>query len=81
MLPVEDVGTREIYDQLVSLNSKLDVYITRHENLESLTKQRTEDHETRLRSLEKWRYGLPATLVLAVASIAVSIAAVFTRLG
>lgn len=81
MLPSEEISTRAIYDQLVTLNSKLDVYITRHEHLEELTKDRTADHETRIRSLEKWRWSLPPTLVLAVASIAISVAAVFVRIG
>ena len=31
------------------------------------------DHEARIRSLEKWRYGLPIAGLLAVASVAVSI--------
>lgn len=49
--------------------------------LDTIVQHLMDDHEARLRSLEKWRYALPPTLVLAVASIVISIAAVFTRLG
>lgn len=49
--------------------------------LDGIAERLVEDHETRLRALERWRYALPVTLMFAVASIAVSIAAVFTRLG
>jgi hypothetical protein len=34
------------------------------------------DHEGRIRALEKWRYGMPLAGLLAIASTAVSIAAI-----
>lgn len=49
--------------------------------LDSIVKWLVDDHEQRLRKLEKWRYGLPLTLVLAAASVVVSVAAVWVRIG
>ena len=37
------------------------------------------DHETRLRSTERWRYSLPVSLLLACGSSAVGIAELFTH--
>lgn len=39
-------------------------------------KSDTDDHETRLRGLERWRYGLPASLVVSLGSAAASLVAV-----
>jgi len=36
------------------------------------------DHETRLRALERWRYSLPVSLVLALGSTGVAIAELVT---
>jgi hypothetical protein len=33
----------------------------------------TDDHETRIRGLERWRYMLPSSLITAVASAAVTV--------
>lgn len=49
--------------------------------LDSIVKWLVDDHEQRLRKLEKWRYGLPVTLVIAAISIVVSIAAIYIKLG
>lgn len=52
-----------------SLQSLADSIHTRHEQDTSLHS----DHEVRLRALERWRYAIPSTLVLALASIVITI--------
>lgn len=37
------------------------------------------DHETRLRLLERWRYSLPASLILAAGSAGVAIVSLLTQ--
>lgn len=48
--------------------------------LDSIVQWLVNDHESRIRKLEKWRWSLPPALILAVASIAISVAAVLVRL-
>jgi hypothetical protein len=38
-----------------------------------VSKAVNDDHEKRIRSLEVWRYGLPAAIITAVASIAITL--------
>lgn len=40
---------------------------------------RASDHETRLRSLERWRYAMPTSLVLAVVSVVTVVLQVMTH--
>lgn len=47
---------------LVRIETKLDVALTQQQ-----------DHEGRIRSLERWRYALPTTALLSLASVATSI--------
>lgn len=49
--------------------------------LDSIVNWLVDDHEQRLRKLERWRYGLPLTAIVALASVALSVAAVYMRLG
>lgn len=56
-----------------------DVYIEvrrLQDTVASMTPQgeRLNDHETRLRALERWRYSLPIALVLAAGSAAAAVA-------
>lgn len=53
-------------ERLVRIETKLDVLIGQHDAI-------TGDHEKRLRALERWRYALPTSLVLALGSIAVAV--------
>ena len=55
----------DIYTRQVQLDSKVDVI---HEQLKAIP-----DHEDRIRALERWRYALPMSLVLAVLSAAVTL--------
>lgn len=56
----------ELATRLTQIEAKLD-------ELVRVNKKRGEDHETRLRSLERWKYALPAsffgTLVAALVAI------------
>jgi hypothetical protein len=69
-MPTDDNGvlvtTRDIYDQLVTLNQEVR---TLSQTLIQ-TVARADDHETRLRTLEQWRYALPASLLLGLGSLA-----------
>lgn len=64
------VTAREIWLQLVDLTREV-------REMSGPVKDagfRLRDHEDRLRSLERWRYTLPVTLILAVASILAAVA-------
>lgn len=59
------ITARDIWLQLVSLTQEVrDMASPLKEAGRTLA-----DHETRLRLLERWRYALPTTMLLAVASI------------
>ena len=68
---VVEIGLKEIYDQLVSLNTKTEVMIG---DLKDLVKQ-AEDHEQRLRQLERNRW--PMHLLTALIALAAFLASVF----
>lgn len=57
--------------RLARIETKLDTVVSRL----------VDDHEERVRALERWRYALPVSFLFSVASITVAVAAVFTRLG
>lgn len=59
------IGFREIYEGLMDVKAAL----TRFEP----TVKTVLDHESRLRVLERWRYALPSSLVLAALSVVVAI--------
>jgi hypothetical protein len=65
------ITAREVYDAVVRLTGRVDVLI----NQQSSTQAEVQDHESRLRSLEKARWPLPSAAVLI--SIAALVAAVF----
>lgn len=43
------------------------------DSLDSSIKKVLDDHESRLRSIERWMYAVPPTLLIAVASVVASI--------
>lgn len=53
-------------DRLARIETKLDILITDYGKSD-------EDHETRLRALERWRYALPTSIVLAIGSLAATL--------
>lgn len=68
---VVEIGLKEIYDQLVSLNTKVEVMSG---DMKDLVKQ-AEDHEARLRALERNRW--PLHLLTALVALAAFLASVF----
>lgn len=74
-VPPEPLGgvvitAREIYDAVVRLSGQLDVLIAQHGE----TARDVQDHEVRLRSLEKAKWPLPSLAVVAsLAALALGI--------
>lgn len=75
------ITAREIYDAVVRLTGRMDVLIEQHNaqaqdlrDHEVRADTRHNDHESRLRSLEKARWPLPSlAAVVSLASLAVAI--------
>lgn len=59
----EDQEIDQLRERLVRIETKIDLYIING----------LQDHETRLRILERWRYTIPASIFAAVASAVTSI--------
>jgi hypothetical protein len=53
----------QLRERLVRIETKLDLYIINN----------IQDHETRMRQLERWKYAIPASLLTAVASAVATI--------
>lgn len=64
--PGGSITLLDIYTRQVEMASTLAVI---HEQLRAIP-----DHETRLRSLERWKYALPTSLLFAIVSVAVTVA-------
>jgi hypothetical protein len=67
------ITAREVYDAVVRLTGRVDVLISQ----QSTTQNEVQDHESRLRVLEKARWPLPSAAVLL--SVAALIVPLFTR--
>ena len=68
MPPTSQIVTlKDVYEQLVKLTDEV-------RSMKPLVGD-VADHETRMRALEKWRYALPGSMLLAIGSVAVSSAA------
>lgn len=69
-LGVVTIGAREIYDQLIGLRS----------DVQTLTQTNTavqatlDDHEQRLRSVERWKYAVPTAAIGGIVSAGITIA-------
>jgi hypothetical protein len=63
------ITSREIYDAVVRLTGRVDVLIEQ----QTATRQDVQDHEMRLRALERSRWPLPAlSVVVALGALAVA---------
>jgi hypothetical protein len=63
---VVTIGAREIYDEIVGTREDVRSLKQDRENVNDTL----DDHETRIRSVERWKYGVPvATLAGVVATI------------
>lgn len=58
------ISAREIYDQIVGLRDDVKSLVQSN----NTTAEKIADHEERLRSVEKWKFAVPATLVVALTS-------------
>jgi hypothetical protein len=56
-------------ERLVRIETKLDLYIINN----------IQDHETRVRQLERWKYAIPASMLTAVASAVTTIVVALGR--
>lgn len=54
---------QSILERLVRIETKMDLYIVNG----------IQDHETRLRGLERWKYAIPASLLTGMASAGTAI--------
>jgi hypothetical protein len=54
---------------IARIEGKIDVLVSQIGN----ERERGTDHEARIRGLEKWRYALPTSIVLALASVGAQI--------
>jgi hypothetical protein len=59
--PVVRIGLKEVYDKLCVVEDKVILMTPQGEKIT--------DHESRLRSLERWKYTIPASLLTAAAAI------------
>jgi hypothetical protein len=63
------ISAREIYDQIVGLRD--DVRSLVQSNAE--VSKAMDDHETRLRSVERWKYAVPTALIGSLVSAGITI--------
>lgn len=67
------ITAREVYDAVIRLTGRVDVLIAQ----QSQTQSEVQDHESRLRTLERARWPLPsAAVLLSLAALAIQF---FTR--
>lgn len=59
------ITNREIYDKVVHLEEKIGAVVQQAAQVG--------DHETRIRSVERWKYALPATLGSSILSVVLAI--------
>lgn len=71
-LGVVEIGAREIYDEVVGLREDMRSVAEKGEELRA----DVDDHETRIRDLERWRYALPVAAVSGVVAAGVTVAKV-----
>lgn len=70
------VTAREIYDAVVRLTGRVDVLITQQQE----DRRDLQDHEQRIRGLERGRWPLPsAALLVALASAGAAVVSLITR--
>jgi hypothetical protein len=67
------VTLKDVYIELMKIKESL----SEIKGKADTTASAVPDHETRIRSLEKWRYALPPAILLALASIVVGLLELF----
>lgn len=64
------IGAREIYDQVVGLRDDVRTLVQSNEDVEKTL----DDHEERLRSVERWKYAVPTAALGGIVSAGLAIA-------
>ncbi|MEU5149745.1 hypothetical protein AB0G42_21510 [Streptomyces yangpuensis] len=62
------IGAREIYDQVVGLRDDVRSLTQTNAQLD----EQIDDHEQRLRAIERWKYAVPAGLLTGVSGAVVA---------
>lgn len=70
VLGVVTIGAREIYDQLVGLREDVRSLTQSHSDVAAAL----DDHEERLRSVERWKYAVPTAAIGGLVAAGMSIA-------
>ena len=65
----------ELRNQATQSNTRIEMITARNINADTMH----QDHESRLRALEKWRYAIPATAVTAAGGVATAITAILLK--
>jgi len=68
--PYAVITVADVYGQQRELAGKVESALARQQH----TTERLEDHETRLRSLEAWRYALPLSTISAIIAALAAVA-------
>lgn len=68
----------QVYQALERLEDKVDI---RLERIEDRLSARDDDHEARIRYLERWKYGIGASLVAALGALGSVIVALVRGVG
>ncbi|MFD3956568.1 MULTISPECIES: hypothetical protein [Streptomyces] len=64
------ITAREIYDELRDMRGEVR---TMAQHLDT-DKTAIADHEARIRAIERWKYSIPAAVLMGIASVAVEVA-------
>jgi hypothetical protein len=65
-----NISAREIYDQIVGLRDDVRSLVQSNAAVQTAL----DDHETRIRSVERWKYAVPTATVGAIISAGITIA-------
>lgn len=63
------VTTKDIYDEVTAMREEVREFAL----LSRSTKADLEDHETRMRALERWKYGMPLAAISSLGAMAFSV--------
>jgi hypothetical protein len=64
-----NISAREIYDQIVGLRDDVRSLVQSNAAVQTAL----DDHETRIRSVERWKYAVPTATVGAIVSAGITI--------
>lgn len=66
---IAHISLREVFDSIQELKSEVRVLIQQNR----IDHEARADHEARIRLLERWRYTIPTTILIATASIIITV--------